>query len=307
MNVISADIIIATLLGSGALYFAVTWATSRWETRARTNLERRQRQIDAAHRERVTLSARASAIAVRWGWTGDLSIPLVGLLFVYTAAAAALSVLGLSGWTAVALALPVASLVVAWVTATAAERRRNAFNRQLVQALDLLVAQLKAGSSPQLALERVVPNLPDPLRSEFDQALARRRATMNLSEAVASIAKRYPSRAMSMLVAALRIDEEGRGAKMALALEQAAATVRRDFELRSESDAEIAQERMQFFGIVGIVTTIALMLILRGSDSQREALMSPMGFSMLAVAAGNFVFGILRVLKMLEKAKGGER
>lgn len=303
----SVDILIATLLGAGALYFAVTWATARWESRARTNLERRQRQIDAAHREKVTVTQRASALAVRWGWTGDLSIPLVALLFVYTTTAAILSVFGLGGWTAVALALPVSTLLVAWFTATSAERRRMAFNRQLVQALDLLVAQLKAGSSPQLALERVVPNLPDPLRSEFDQALARKRATMNLSEAVASIAKRYPSRAMSMLVAALRIDEEGRGAKMALALEQAAATVRRDFELRSESDAEIAQERMQFFGIVGIVTAIALLLILRGSDTQREALMSPTGFSLLAVAAGNFVFGILRVLKMLEKAKGGER
>jgi len=167
-----------------------------------------------------------------------------------------------------------------------------------------LVAQLHAGSSAQLALERIVPNLPDPLRSEFDLALLRKRANMELSDAIAEVAKRYPSRAMDMLVAALRIDEQ-RGAKMAPALEQAASTVRQDFELRAEAEAEIAQERMQFFGIVGIIGAIVIFMFTRNSADQRDALTSPAGLTMIGAAAGNFVFGILRVLAMLQKAKEG--
>lgn len=300
----SMNIFLAAVLSAAAAFFTVQWFSARRELSKRSVVERRRDAIDKANRERVSLRRRARIFAARNGWDGDLSVIVIALIFVYAVCVAGLSLVSISGWLAPIIALPTAALSVFWVTSATAQRRRLAFSSQLVQALDLLVAQLHSGASAQLALERIVPNLPDPLRSEFDLALLRKRANMELSDAIAEVAKRYPSRAMDMLVAALRIDEQ-RGAKMAPALEQAAYTVRHDFELRAEAEAEIAQERMQFFGIVGIIGAIVLFMFTRNSPDQREALTSPAGLTMIGVAAGNFVFGILRVLAMLQKAKEG--
>ncbi len=297
------NVLLASLFSAGSLYFVVMWFVARKELAARSEIERRKAAIDRANRERVNVRAKLHLIASHNGWNGDLSVIAVALIFLYAVVVAALSLINVQGWLAPIIAVPVSVMAVMWAAASTAQRRRSAFNRQLVQALDLLVAQLQSGVSAQLALERIVPNLPDPLRSEFDTALVRKRANLELSDAIAEVANRYPSRAMTMLVASLRIDEK-RGAKMSLALDQAAASVRRDFELRSEADAEVAQERMQFFGIVGIVGGIALFLFARGSESQQDALMSPMGLTFVGIAAANFAFGVVRVLRMLAKAKG---
>jgi len=299
----SMNTLLASLFSAGALYFAVMWFAARRELAARSDIERRKAAIEKANRERTSVRDRLHAYAASNGWNGDLSVVSIALLFIYAAIVAALSLINVQGWFAPIIAVPVSAMAVLWASSATVQRRKTAFNRQLVQALDLLVAQLQSGVSAQLALERIVPNLPDPLRSEFDTALIRKRANLELSDAIEEVAKRYPSRAMTMLVAALRIDEK-RGAKMALALDQAAASVRRDFELRSEADAEVAQERLQFFGIVGIVGGIALFLFVGGSETQQEALMSPMGFTFIGLAAANFVFGIVRVMRMLAKAKG---
>ncbi len=293
----------AALAAAGAAYFAVQWLQATRELAKRSDLERRRAAIEHANRERVQVRTRIRAFAAKNGWSGDLTVVGIALIFLYCLVIAALSLISVSGWLAPILGLPVSAFVVAWGVSSTAHRRRTAFNSQLIQALDLLVTQLQAGTSAALALERIVPNLPDPLRTEFDQALVRKRANMELSTAVSEVADRYPSRAMAMLVAALRIDEQ-RGAKMAPALEQAAHTVRREFELRSESDAEVAQERMQFFAIVGIVGGIVLYSFTSSSDFQREALVSPTGLAIVGLGAANFVFGIFRVLRMLQKAKG---
>jgi tight adherence protein B len=291
------------LFSAGALYFASMWLIARWELASRSDVERRRDSIAAANRERVPPREKIKRTAARYGWRGDLTLLVFGLLFFYILIIAALTLIGISGWIAPIVAVPTAVMIILWSASSNTQRRRAAFDRQLVQALDLLVSQLQSGTSAGLALERIVPNLPDPLRSEFDDALARNRASMELSEAIAEVADRYPSRAMHMLVAAIRIDEK-RGAKMSAALEQAANSVRRDFELRAESEAEVAQERMQFFGIVGIVGGIAVYLLARGSVEQREALLSPTGLVLFGLAASNFVFGIIRVTRMLAKAKG---
>ncbi len=293
----------AALAAAGAVFFAVQWLQVTRELAKRSDLERRRAAIENANKERISIRQRAHTFAAKNGWNGDLSVIGITLIFLYCMTVAALSFVSISGWLAPLIALPVSAFAVAWAVSSTAHRRRTAFNSQLIQALDLLVTQLQSGTSAQLALERIVPNLPDPLRSEFDQALARKRANLELSAAVAEVADRYPSRAMSMLVAALRIDEQ-RGAKMAPALEQAANTVRREFELRSESDAEVAQERMQFFAIVGIIGGIVLYSFTNSSGFQRDALTSPTGLAIVSLGVANFVFGVLRVMRMLQKAKG---
>jgi len=177
------------------------------------------------------------------------------------------------------------------------------FNKQLMQALDLFAAQLKSGLSSVRAMEQVLPSLPQPLRGELAVALERYRTGALLGDSLAEVYDLYPSRAMQMLVVSVRIDEE-RGGRMADALEQAAENVRRDFELGAEAQAELAQERGQFYGIVGILGFFTYFTIGRADPAAREAYMTMPGLGVLAVAVGNAAFGIIRTLRVFAKAKG---
>jgi Flp pilus assembly protein TadB len=108
---------------------------------------------------------------------------------------------------------------------------------------------------------------------------------------------------MQMLVVTVRIDEE-RGGKMADALEQAAENVRRDFELGAEAQAELSQEKGQFYGILGILVLFAVIMIGNADPTAKAAYTSMSGFIALAVATANAVFGVVRVLRVFSKARG---
>jgi tight adherence protein B len=296
----------ASVLAALAVFFGVAWYGALSAERAKTEVQRRQDRVneEANRRRRGSLRDRSMAKIRATGWQGPLSPVLWSATMLYLAAALGLSVFGIDGWVGVLFALPTAATVVWLVFSAQHNRRQRAFRYQLVAAFDQLASQLRASAAPAKALEAVVPGLPEPLRSEFVSVLEQHRSARPLTEAMEEVAKRYPSRAMHMFVGALRIDE-ARGGKLAPVLEEAAATLRRDFELAAESNAEITQERMQFFGIVGIVALIVLSTFGRADAESREAFTSPLGVALLSAFLANFAFGIVRVLRLFSKAKGG--
>lgn len=298
--------LVIALLAGGVAYFAANWFFAARQVAKMTELELRQARINDETRQRSKRSlAERFRLRVRvLGWRGDLAPVLVLLTFMYLLCAVALSVIGFDGLIGVALALPVAAVAAYVAATTITARRKRQFNVQLIQALDLLASQLRAGAGPNRAIEMVLPSLPDPLRSELSGALDQSRAARPLADAIGDIGERYPSRAMSMFVAALKIDQE-QGGKITDALEQAAASVRKDFELNAEALAEISQDKAQFFGIVGIVVMIGIYTFSQGDEQTREALTSTMGLTALGLGFANFAFGVFRTLRLFAKARGG--
>ena len=152
-------------------------------------------------------------------------------------------------------------------------------------------------------MEQVLPSLPQPLRGELAVALEQHRASRSLGDALEDVNKRYPSRAMQMLVVSVRIDEE-RGGKLAGALEQAAENVRRDFELGAEAQAELAQEKAQFYGILMILALFVFFTLGTSEPSQKAAFTHGIGLIMMTALTVNLVFGIFRVLQTFKRARG---
>lgn len=304
MNTIG--IILATCLMVGAsVFFLFRWS-QLWRIESKkTEIQRRREEIDyqTARSLRTSLKTRAKGFLYEYGWEGDVTPLLMVSGILYLLMVSVLSIIGISGAPGAFFALPASLLIVGGFSASARNKKKRVFNKQLMQALDLFAAQLKSGLSSVRAMEQVLPSLPQPLRGELAGALEKYRASAKLGDALAEVQERYPSRAMQMLVVSVRIDEE-RGGRMADALEQAADNVRKDFELGSEAQAELSQEKAQFYGIVFILGVFVYLTLVRADENTMKAYTTMPGLAIVFTAAANAVFGIFRTLRVFSKAKG---
>jgi Flp pilus assembly protein TadB len=303
---VTATIFAAAVFAALTVWFALAWVAALRAEAAKTATQRRQDQIDAdvARRQRPTFTARISLFVARYGWRGSLAPLAVGVLFGYLAIAAGLAVFGVGGWVGVAVALPVTAGAALLFTASVNARRQRLFRSELLDAFDQFAASVRTASSPAKAIEVQAPNLPEPLRSEMMGVVDQHKANRPLAEAVADVATRYPSRAMNLFVAALRVNEQ-RGGKLGSALEQAAESLRRDEELAAEAKAELAQDRLQFFGILGLLGVIAVVIFSQSGEEAMVAFSQPFGATVLIAGLANAAWGVVRVLRMFAKARGG--
>lgn len=295
----SLFLIVSFAVGVAASLFAfgvLQWRASRGQTLKAIRDEMVAAAEEARHAR--TWRQRATDALKTAGWQGP-PLPLIWLTgLVYLLVAVAMSQFGVGGWIGVLAAAPVTALLGFMVTTLTRNRRRRAFDRQLTGAFDQLAAKLRAGASPSRAFEDLAPSLPEPLRSEVLRALDIHRSSVPLSEAMAGVAARYPSRPMSLFITALRVGEL-RGGAIAPAIEMAAATIREDAELRAEALSEVSQEKAQALGIIGLVGFLAASTIGRSSPEVRSAFLSPVGMLVLGVAVANYALGIVRILKKL--------
>lgn len=293
------------LLVGGSAFFAIRWSQI-WRVEARkTELQKRREEIDyqTSLSNRQSLGAKIKRVFSDYGWEGDVTPLLMVSGVLYLVMVSVLSIIGIQGVPRAILALPASLLIVGGISASAANKKKRLFNKQLMQALDLFAAQLKSGLSSVRAMEQTLPSLPQPLRGEMAIALEKYRASAKLGDALAEVQERFPSRAMQMLVVSVRIDEE-RGGRMADALEQAADNVRKDFELGAEAQAELAQEKAQFYGIVLILGIFSYITLIRADENTMKSFTTMPGSAIIFIAAANAVFGIFRTLRVFSKAKG---
>lgn len=300
-------LIVVALLGGCTVWFWFLWFALVRNEHRKTELQLRQERIDEEARRALKRSAsdQLRDRLSEFGWEGSFVPIVMAMAFIYAAIVAVLTLVGIDELISIMFAVPFSGLAAAAVLGNLKSRRQQMFSAQLVQALDQFAAALKGGTGPNRAIEQVLPSLPEPLRTEMARAIAQHRANRSLPDAIEEIGRRYPSSAMRKFVAVLRIDET-KGGEMAPALEEAANSVRREFELAAEATAEISQERAQFFGIVAVISGIAVYMFTQSSESTQAALRSPAGFMVIALCVGNFLFGIMRVLRMINKAKGAQ-
>lgn len=296
--------IILILAGvGGAVYFATTYISTRRQISRLPRVEQAAILIEEATiaRERPTRRQRIHSYVARRGWDGNLAPLVFFAVFGIFATATVMSLMKVPPMIALAASIPVVGLSLFAVDGYINDRRARKFHRQMIQVLELLKTDVESGVSPGQALSRIPLSLSEPARSEFLAAADRRRldTNMHLDESVAPIAERYPSRAMSLLVAALRIDRE-RGASIAPALQQAHDTLQRDIELTEETAAEIAQTKFEFLIIVGVFAFIIFTLVF--NSGHRDVFFSTfLGITGLIIVAINVSFGIWRAFRMISR------
>jgi Flp pilus assembly protein TadB len=294
------------IAAAGAAYYLAAWWSASRELRRLSYIEIRNAQIeeDLRMERRSSRRQRIEHRLANLGYEGDWTPLLVGVALIYLVIAVVLSFFGFGDAIGAVLALPIA--IVGAVAALANTRRKRyaKFEQQLLKVLSSVAGHLEAGDTPPMAFQKAARLAENPMRTELQTALATQLGTETLSQTIGQLSTRYPSRAMTLLVAALSIDDRV-GAQLSPALRQAQSTLERQFELSAEATAEISQARGEFFAISGVMATIGFALIAGSGGTAREAYASFMGIAVLALALANYGVGVWRALRIFRRAASG--
>jgi tight adherence protein B len=274
--------------------------------------ERRvKRERLGIERERASLSKSVDSALERHGKRAGMvhALNLAGMdvepgvlvlrVLLFTALATVLGLL-ISPW--LALAGLVAPTLVArqWVTSKA-RRRQERFAAQLPDVLQLLIAALRSGLSLNQALEAVVTEAEEPMRSEIDYMLAETRVGKSLDVAMRSTAARMVSKDLEWVAGAVAINRET-GGNLADVLENVNETLRGRYRLRRQIKTLTAEGRMSVKVLTGIPIAVFVGRAIFDS-SFRDVMFHGAGPFLLAYGAVSLLIGWL-VVSRIVRLKG---
>ena len=121
-------------------------------------------------------------------------------------------------------------------------KRRDRFEQQFPDALDLLIRALRAGHSLSTGLQMVGKELPDPVGTEFGQVAHEIQLGQQVRHALANLTYRVESQDLPFFVTAISIQQET-GSNLAEVLENLSRVIRERFKLYGKVKALTAMGR----------------------------------------------------------------
>ena len=314
----STGAVVAVSLIVGGLLALALILLLRPRSRTRSLLDRIEPYApDAEAQTRPSLSAMADRILLstersleRTSWWPSVKesieiarVPLTPIQVV------ALTVLGtvLAAWVlAVVVGNPLAALgglltpLVAYsVIRFQLKRERNNFDEQLPDHLQVIASAMRAGHSFVGALSVADEDAPEPVRREFDRAIADEQLGTPIEDALDAVGDRMKSEDMVHVALVAKLQRET-GANSAEVLERVAATLRERQELRRHVRVLTAQQRMARW----ILTALPLGLILAISAINPEYMKplweEPAGRIMLAIGIFGIVVGSYLLKRLVD-------
>lgn len=128
--------------------------------------------------------------------------------------------------------------------------RRELLDQQFEQAIEQLVAALRAGATLHQAFEHVAAEAPMPLAAEF-RIVAQRMAVAPIDEAIAMLNERMPGPATRMFVTAVQF-QAGTGGPLTDVLIQVADLLRQRREFKLQVAAATAEGRLTAWLMAGM-------------------------------------------------------
>ena len=133
--------------------------------------------------------------------------------------------------------------LVPWVQLSRLKRkRRDQFEAQFPDALDLLIRALRAGHSLSTGLQMVGKELPDPVGTEFGQVAHEIQLGQHVRHALANLTYRVESEDLPFFVTAISIQQET-GSNLAEVLQNLSRVIRERFKLYGKVKALTAMGR----------------------------------------------------------------
>lgn len=173
-----------------------------------------------------------------------------------------------------------------------ADRRRNAFEAQLPDILNLVAGSLRSGWGVQQALDLVVDEIGEPARVEFRRAQAEIRLGMPLESALGRMAERLDSDDLRWTVAAISIQREV-GGNLAEVLDTVARTIRERAELKRQVVALTADGRYSAIVLTALPFVILGMLLVVSTEYAMQLFNTTMGLTAISVGGLMLLIGIV--------------
>jgi tight adherence protein B len=228
-------------------------------------------------------------------WTTGVLLLLSATCFVVPAYLVYLR-LGVAAF-AILIGLPLSLAPLAFVFYKRAQRFAK-FERNLPEALDLMVGALRAGQSLVAALKLVGQESPNPIGGEFRICFDEQNYGLELRTAMDNLISRVPLQDLRIVATAILIQKES-GGNLAEVLDKASCLIRERFRLRRQVRVHTAQGRMTgwILSLLPLVLGIALYLV----NPQTMSILwtRPIGVKLLYASAAMTITGSLIIRKIV--------
>src|ERR1700674_5944120 len=179
-------------------------------------------------------------------------------------------------------------------------RRLRKFDADLPRAMELMGNSMKAGQSVSQSFSAVTENAGPPVSEEF--GFARREVELGASvdSALSNMVTRMGSADLRLVVMVITI-QHSIGGDLPAILTTLADTMRQRAEMREEILSATAQSRASSLIITLLPVAAAALLYFLVPDYFRPMFVSPLGWVMIAIAAGMLMIGntiIRRITKI---------
>jgi tight adherence protein B len=138
--------------------------------------------------------------------------------------------------------LVLGTLPFGWVVFKRA-RRFGAFEKNLPEALDLMVSGLRAGHSLLAAMALVAKECPEPIKGEFKICFEEQNYGLEMKTALENLLIRIPLQDMKITATAILIQKES-GGNLAEVLDKTSHVIRERFRLKRQIMVHTAQGRL---------------------------------------------------------------
>ncbi|MGA7325188.1 MAG: type II secretion system F family protein [Rhodomicrobium sp.] len=172
----------------------------------------------------------------------------------------AASIGGLDGWVSALIGIPIGLATPLYILTSMRDRRRQKFEEQLPDAIDVLVRSLKAGHALAGAIAAVGKHMPAPIGAEFNLTAAEVTYGLDLETAMVNLSSRVGQADLALIVLAVSVQSKT-GGNLAEVLTNLSKIIRERFKLRRKAYALAAEGR--FSAILLSILPVALFGILR--------------------------------------------
>jgi tight adherence protein B len=200
-------------------------------------------------------------------------------------------------WAAIFLAASLIPIPLVYVFHKRAKRFAR-FERQLPEALDMLVGALKVGHSLITAIGALGQDASEPLAGEFRKLFDEQNFGLDPRTAMTNLALRVPLPDVRIFVAAALIQKES-GGNLAEVLGKVAQTTRSRFQLKKQIMVHTAQGRLTGWILSLLPVGLGLGMYLVNPDGMSVLWTRSIGLKMLGTAAAMILVGWMIIQKIV--------
>jgi tight adherence protein B len=241
------------------------------------------------------ITAQLSRELLRAGWDTK---PGAFLLMIAVAAGAGIAIgATISGGTGALIFGAVGALApVIWLKQTQS-RRLSAFQDQLPDAIDMVVAAMRAGYSFQAAMKFIGDEMPAPLGPEFSRFFDEQRLGMDVRVALLSLQDRVESTDLKMFITAVVIQRET-GGNLAEVLTNISDVMRQRADVHREVETLTADSKLSARILSALPVFVFIAILAMNPDFLRPMIVEPIGRLMLAYAAISVALGYWMMMRI---------
>ena len=179
------------------------------------------------------------------------------------------------------------------------QRRVDAFESALPDAIDLLGRAIRAGHPLSAGFQMVAAELEDPISTEFQRTFEEQRFGLPFDDAIIAMADRVALVDVRILVTAILIQREV-GGNLAEVLDNLATIIRARFTIRRQLRVYTAQGRFSGYTLAVLPIIVGFLIYMLNPPYMQLLFTHPIGKMLVFLAVVMQVVGFLWIRKIID-------